>query len=477
MAGTNGNSSEAATAEVSPQQEHEQVRILLSEIGTTGLKEYFGFVTEAYNAALYWPTVAPLYSRLRTSCPEMVMIARAFTSWARSVVPILDLPDKPSDDDKKYADFILSDFDNMDGGFGEFLETVVERVPFDGWFWWDAVPSLRDPNWRPPDPEDTWRSEADDGLIGIRRMAPRDPNSFFQWEFNKKKRIRGMWQWDYPNDKVFLPLSHGLHMTFGDPHNPEGNSPLQAVWRLERIRYGLEVIQGIGFEHNAGFVSIEKTQPGTLSADDKITVKEAAKAILTAQEGNYALWPYGMVGKVIDVGFQAAPSLLDAIKNYSTLMLAVYMMQTIALNTLTNTGAQASQVDSTQLAVFTFNAMLDGFAQQYDDQIGKRMYAWNKDSFPGITTRPKIKFSHVKNNIALAALGSFLQTIEGVLPLGDEDYHAIRVESQFLPENNPEIVKNHPGEPPPMSGIGQPGDQQPERNIPPTGEPDPARKE
>lgn len=445
---TNGHSKEMAAPA--------PVQIMMTEMGTSGLKEYSGFVNEAYNTALTWPTVAPLYSRLRTSTPEIVMIARAFTAWGRNVVPILDMPDQPSDDDKKYADFILSDFENMEGGAGELIETIVGRVPFDGWFWWDAVPGVRDPNWVPPDPQDPWRSEASDGLVGIRRFAPRDTNSFFQWEFNEKKRMTAMVQWDYPKPQVKLPLTHALHMTFGDPHNPEGNSPLQAVWRLERIRYGLEVIQGIAFEHNAGFVSVTKTQPGTLSAESKTAVQDAAKAILTAQEGNYALWPYGMEGQIIDVGFQAAPSLLEAIKNYSVLMLSVYMMQTIALNTMTNTGAQASQVDSTQLAVFTFNAMLDGFAQQYDDQIGKRLYLWNKDAFPGLTKRPRIKFRHVENNIALAALGSFIQTVDGVLPLGDEDYKAIRMRSGFLPENNPNVTVNNPDAVPPQGKQTQP---------------------
>ena len=49
------------------------------------LKAYGGFVNEAYNSSLFWPTVAPLYSRIRTSMPEIVMVTRAFTAWARSI--------------------------------------------------------------------------------------------------------------------------------------------------------------------------------------------------------------------------------------------------------------------------------------------------------------------------------------------------------------------------------------------------------
>jgi hypothetical protein len=421
-----------------------EVRILFNEAGTSGLKQYSGFVHEAYNASLFWPGVAPLYARIRTSMPEIVMVVRAFTAWARNISPIVELPEKPSDDDKRYQDFILSDFENMEGGFGDLVETVVSRVPFDGWFWWDAVPSLRLENWKPPvkdgEEPDEWRSEEDDGLIGIRRLSPRDPGSFMRWEFSKKKRLKGMVQQDYPNPVVTLPLDHALHMTFGDPNNPEGNTPLQAVWRLERIKFGLEVVQGIGYEHTAGHLSVTKTETGTLTPEDKANVAEAAKNLLSAQEGNYGFWPFGLTGEILDVGFQAAPALLEAIKHYSILVLSVYMMQTIALNTLTNTGALASQVDSTQLAVFTFNAMMDGFAQQYDEQVGKRLWKWNRDSFPGVTKRPKVKFTHVENSIDLGILGSFLSTMNGILPLSEEDYKAIRKRSGFLPENSPTNV-------------------------------------
>lgn len=450
-----------------PQPDESRVRIIINEpndakeIGSSGLKAYNGYISEAYDPKLYWPGVSPLFTRIRTSTPEIVMVVRAFTTWARNIKPLVELPTEPTDDDKKYQEFIYSDFDNMEGGFGDFIETAVSRVPFDGWFWWDVVPAIRAIDWMPPNysdgyPDD-WRSEEDDGLIGIRRLAARDTSSFEKWEMTPGKHLVGMWQHDYPHPSIFLPLSHGLHMTFGDSTNPEGSSPLQAVWRLERIKYGLEVIQGIGYEHAAGHLSVQRTQPGTISDADRSNIKSAALGILSAQEGNYAIWPYTYQGKVEDIPFQAGGNLLEAIKHYSILILSVYMMQTIALNTLTNTGALASQVDSTQLAIFTFNNMIDGLAQQYDSQVGKRLFHWNKAQFPGITKRPRIKFSHVENNVALGTLGSFLQSINGILPLGEEDMLAIRQRSGFLPQTQPDpeeqMIQNSM-----LSGM----DQQPE---------------
>lgn len=448
MSRTSTRAKSAAPKELAaPPAQPVETRILLNEPekGTSGLKEYSGFVSEAYNAALYWPGVSTLYHRLRTSCPEIVMIGRAFTAWGRNVSPQVDLPENPSDDDKRYQDFVLSDFDNMEGGFGQYLETALSRAPFDGFSWMSAVPSLRNPSWVPPayvvntnqTEPDEWRSEADDGLIGIRRLAYRDSSTLLRWDMTAQKRLRGFVQQDFPAPEVTLPINQSLHHQFGDPSNPEGNSPLQAVWRLERVKYGLEVVQGFGFEHAAGYLNAKKTEQGTISSADKANVKDAARAILTAQEGNYAFWPFGIDGEVKDVPFGAAPSLLEAIKHYSILMLSVYMMQFVALNTMTNTGAQASQVDSTNMGIFTFNSMLDGFAKQYDDQIGKRLYMWNRDRFPKLTARPKITFSHVKNNVAMQELGGFLSALNGILPLGPDDIKAIRKESGWMPENGP----------------------------------------
>lgn len=418
-----------------PAQPKSRIGIRFVEAGSEGLHQFSGFINEAYNAQLFWPTVQPLYSRLRRSMPEIVMVRNAFTSWARNVKPIVEMPDEPTDDDKAYQDFIESDFENMEGGFARFVDTLVNQVPFMGWGWWETVPAIRDPNWNPPG-DDDWKSEADDGLIGLRRLAWRDSSTFFGWDMPEpSKRLRGLKQQAWPNPPVTLSLDKSLHITFGDPNNPEGLTPLESVWRLERMKYSYEVIMGIGSEHAAGHLSINKTTEGDLSTTDENMIAKTAKNLLSAQEGNYAYWPFGIDGKVLDVPFQAAGSILEIVKHYSILVLSVYTMQWIALNTLTSTGAQASQVDSTDTGVFTFNAMMDGFAAQYDQQIGKRLFEWNKSSFPNITKRPKIKFSHIDKSIALTDLANFFLTLDGILPMTDDDYKALRVRSGFLPTN------------------------------------------
>lgn len=426
----------------------DEVRILLTEAGSTGLKTMggpFGFISEAYIQDYSWPNVSALYTRLRRSDPEMLMIGSAFSAWSRNIGLLVDLPDKATDVEKKYQDFLYQVFDDMEGGFSQLVETMARRVPFDGWFVWEAVPGLRDPKWVPPPSKDVsgvvwpdeWRSSYNDGYIGFRRLSPRDTSTFNGWIFDANKRARAMIQQDFPNQSITLPLNRCLHMVYGDSNNPEGASPLEGIARLERLKYGYEVVMGIGSEHVAGYLNVKKTNTGSLSPEDKENVATAARNILTAQEGNYALWPYGMDGEVKDTSFAAAAAVLETIKYYSVTKLAVYMMQFISFNIFTRTGALASATDSSQIAVLTFNSMMDGFASQLDNQLGQRLYEWNKDSFPGLERRPRLRFKHIDKEPELVQMGQFFRSMDGILQLGEDDMKAIRDKTGFLPKGLP----------------------------------------
>ena len=56
-------SKKAGTRAQSAKKEKTETRIILNdsrETGELGLKQYGGFVNEAYNTSLYWPEVQPI---------------------------------------------------------------------------------------------------------------------------------------------------------------------------------------------------------------------------------------------------------------------------------------------------------------------------------------------------------------------------------------------------------------------------------
>jgi hypothetical protein len=410
-------------------------KIDYNEVGTNGLNEMSGFIHAAYASELTWPSCQPLYSRLRRSDPEISTIRQVFQALTRAVSIDWELPDKPNDADKKAQEFAQQVIDDVEGGDSAFLETVVSHVPFYGWGWFDVVPGVRDPNWKPPDPEDDWRSEYKDGNVGIRRLAFRDTSSFQGWDLTDRGRLRGMVQMDYPNPTVILPLSHGLHIAYGDTNNPEGLSPLEAVWRMERIKFGLEVIQGIGFEHSAGY--LEVTSENALTPADKAEIQRSARAIMSAQEGNYAAWPKGVRGELKDSAFQAAAAILESIRYYGLIKLQVYLSQWVAIASTAGTGAYSAASDASSMFMMIFNGMMKGFAKQADAQIGKRLFQWN--SFPGMTKRPRLIITPIEKTISLTELGQIITPLKNVLPLGPDDFISIRRKTGFLPESLPDV--------------------------------------
>lgn len=423
------------------------------EIGTPGIEMYNGFIQKAYNTDLYWPHVEPLYTRIWRSDPEVAMVRTPFEAWTSGLDIAIELPERaagvdlgpPTDDDKRAQEFGYQVLDDIESGINKSLVSMATRVPFYGWGLWEAPMGLRRPGWRPPNKSDDWRSEYDDGLVGFRRLAFRDYSSFEKWEADDfSGRVSGMWQNDPPNQRRMIPFDRAVHITYGDSDNPEGLATLEALWRLERIKYGLEVVMGIGFEHAAGHLSV--TAEKKLTTDDHRHIKDAARAIMTAQEGNYAAWPEGFKGEIMDVPFQAANDILAAIRYYSILKLSLLGMQWVSQSGISNTGTYGSMKDSSNMAVLLFNSMIGGFEQQINEQLIKRLYTHpvNEAAFPNLTRRPQLKISRLDKTIELTELAQLTTALNAIMPLGDDDFIAIRRKTEFLPETLPEVDNSLP---------------------------------
>ena len=113
-------------------------------------------------------------------------------------------------------------------------------------------------------------------------------------------------------------------------------------------------------------------------------------------------------------------------------------MQWIALSTITGTGSFGAMSDSSAMWLTSFNAMWTGIAKQIDQQYGAWLFKVNAAAFPNMTKRPELRCTPIPKEIKLAELGSFLSTLNGLLPLGDDDMITIRQRSGFLPETLPE---------------------------------------
>lgn len=408
------------------------------EAGIGGVESFMGFIQEAYTHELRWPAVQPIYARIRRSDPEISIVRQLFTSLVTKINLHFELPDNASDDEKRAQEFGMQVLDDMEGGWQSFMDTLISNVPFFGWGWFEVVHGIRSPDWSPSDPLDDWRSQYDDGLIGIRRLGFRDSGTFKSWVIDQASgKLLGMVQTPgigIPD--VTIPIENSLHVTFGDSNNPEGLSPLEAVWRLERIKYGLEIVQGIGFEHAAGYLNV--VTQDNLSPEDKEMIKRSAKAIMTAQEGNYATWPKNVTGTIDDVNFSAAGAILQAIKYYGILKLSIYNSQWVSLSATTGSGSYSAMDDSSGMFLTTYNSMIESFVRQIDNQVFKKLFQINALSFPGMVNRPHLAYAALDKRIALAELGSFFSLMADTIILDDDDVRALRRKSGILADKIPE---------------------------------------
>lgn len=418
-----------------------------AEIGTSGLRAYGGYITEAYQTRLQWPTCADEYNRMWRSDPEIGIARAVLQAFGSKISLYFETPEgetAPTTDDQRAVDFANQVLEDIEGGAGAWMTSCLSRVLFYGWGWWEAPPGLRTPEWRPPG-DDPWRSNYDDGLIGIRRLAFRHYKSFLNWDLDEPSgRLRGMVQLDPYGHIGTIPLDRSLHVAFGDLDNPEGLATMEAIYRLERVKYGLEVVFGIGAEHASGHLSVHAERK--LDDQDNTAIKKAARMIMSAHEGNYAAWPSGITAELVDVPFQAGQVLLDAVRYFGILKLALLNMQWAALGTLSPYGSYSANADASTFFVSWFNATVAGLVGQADQQIGKRLFDYpvNKAAFPGMTRRPVLKATTVQKDIALAEMGQFMSAVQAIMPLGEEDFLAIRRKSEFLPEILPPKAEVEP---------------------------------
>ena len=412
-------------------------------LGTLGINGIAGMIDEAYAPELTWPGCVGLYNRIYRSNPE-VQVARTVIDALSAQIKVgfvsPDTDKKPTGDDSRAIDFGNQVLDDMERQSSMWLAAGLAKALFYGWVWWEVPYGLRKDGWVPPAYKghaDPWRSSYDDGLVGFRRLSMRAYSSFEGWDMHEETGIvDGFIQNDYPNKQIVIPTDRSLHWRYGDMDNPEGLATLEPIWRLERIKSGFEIIQGIGMEHAAGYLDVT-TDKSKLSSTDKTMVRNAARNILSGAEGNYALWPKGFKGEVRDTSFSAASPILDAIRYYGILILATINMQWVALGTLSPYGSYSSQADSSSFFVTWFNSVVDNMVAQTDAQIGRRLFELgvNRDAFPEMTQRPRLKVvEYAQKMISLEELGSFGAAFNAIFPMTDDDQLAIRHKSGFLPE-------------------------------------------
>jgi len=214
-------------------------------IGTSGLKEYGGYVDEEFNPKLKGTKAIKVYTEMSENdavvgailfCIEMLCRQ---VKWEMSA----DEDDKPG---QEASQFVTECMDDMSHTWESTISEVLTMLKF-GWSYFELVYKVRQGDSEDP----RRRSKYTDGKYGWRKIALRSQDSLLKWVFQDDGGIAGMWQQPVSGPTVFIPIEKALlFRTKENKNNPEGKSILRNAYRSWYFLKRLQEIEAIGFERN-----------------------------------------------------------------------------------------------------------------------------------------------------------------------------------------------------------------------------------
>jgi hypothetical protein len=239
-------------------------------IGSTGLRQFGGFVHEEYLRELQGLNGARAYRQMSDNDPIIGAVVFAFSMLIRqaewSVQAVDDSPE--AEDAKRFVEEVLHD---MSMPWSSVIADACSMFVY-GYAPLEIV-------WKrrigPQEGDGSRRSAYTDGKIGIRSISVRAQPTIVRWEIdNDDGSIKGLWQQPYSGPQVYIPIEKMLlFRTSEERMNPEGRSVLRNAYRPWFYKTKIENIEAIGVERDLAGLPVARI-PGTyLSASADIREK------------------------------------------------------------------------------------------------------------------------------------------------------------------------------------------------------------
>ncbi len=266
----------------------------LGIIGTSGLKQFGGLITEEFHPSLRGQFGPKVYREMSDNSSAIGAIRYIIKSLVRQV----DWRIEPADDSKEavaQSEFIESCLLDMSITFEDFISEVLSFLDY-GWSYFEIIYKLR--KGKTDDP--TTRSQFDDGKVGWRKFGLRAQDTLESWVFDEADGgLRGMNQLDQTTGRAaYLPIEKCLlFRTEIMKGNPEGRS----IYRNAVVDYfylkKIEKIEAIGIERDMTGLLVMEVPMGLLdpsaSGPEKAMLASLEKMMagLKRDEREYGIVP------------------------------------------------------------------------------------------------------------------------------------------------------------------------------------------
>lgn len=221
------------------------------DVGSSGLRQYGGYVREEINRALVGREAVRVYREMADNSAVVGAVLFAITQSLRSVKWRTE-PANDSADAAEAAEFADSLRHDMSHPWEDHVTEALSMLTY-GFAPCEIVYKRRlGPRgtlYRSSDASSAY----DDGRIGIRRLPLRGQDTVVKWFFDENGQVRGLTQQPWFGSQIDLPIEKLLlYRPSAHKGNPEGKSILRTAYRAWWFLKRIEELEAITFERLSG---------------------------------------------------------------------------------------------------------------------------------------------------------------------------------------------------------------------------------
>ena len=366
------------------------------EIGTTGLNQWSGQITEEFLKELRGSRGRRTYDEMRRNDPVIGAFLFAIEMALRQMDWRVEVGG-PSPADQEARGFLDSCLGDMSHTWNDFISECLTMVAF-GWSIFELCYKRRQGF------ENFPLSKHEDGRIGWRKFAFRSQDTLDQWKFDEAGGVLAFVQTappDYQSREIpieKLLLFRAKH----ERNNPEGYSVLRNCYRPWYFKSRLESLEGIVLERRGAGLPVMRLPQGA-STTDRDAAKDIVRKIRIDEQMGVTL-PFGWNLELLSPGARAEVTEFgQAIVRYRQEMLMSVLATFIALGT-EKVGSYALSKDAHDFFLMSLTGWADAIEEVLNTYAVPRLFSLN--SFPDASL-PQIRHSDL-SAIDLKDLGYFL---------------------------------------------------------------------
>ena len=245
-------------------------KIRLSQTGNNGVRVIAGTIAEEENRALRWPYAMRTYNEMLKDATIAPAVAAVEMAIARVPWTVVATPGR-EEEQAKQVNFLRQIIIDMDQPFAEAIRFLGTHNSY-GFAVVEKVYRFR---------EKAKGSKFDDGLIGLKKLAPIPQDTIVGWNFkNDGRDLTGLYQSppqvsnrnDYSTNATSEPTliprkKFILVKNNSNKNSPEGVSPLKSVYRAWRYKQSMEEFEATSVSKDARGLKVLYIPPSYMAPD------------------------------------------------------------------------------------------------------------------------------------------------------------------------------------------------------------------